>query len=113
MGKATVWSRFEPVLSLRRDDDRIAGMSFLRRLAPLLIVSTPRRTKQALAAAMVDLPVVPAGGPETDLLLSSKTFAGRDRETPLRSPFPLCNYFCPSTSGTMLTYVLSISGVLT
>lgn len=60
MGKPTVRSRPMPVLYLGRNVNHISRVQFLSGFAPLLIITPTRRTKKALTAVMVDVPVVPA-----------------------------------------------------
>ena len=49
-----------PVLYLGRNVNHISRVQFLSGFAPLLIITPTRRTKKALTAVMVDVPVVPA-----------------------------------------------------
>ena len=49
-----------PVLYLGRNVNHISKVQFLSGFAPLLIITPTRRTKKALTAVMVDVPVVPA-----------------------------------------------------
>lgn len=49
-----------PVLYLGRNVNHISRVQFLSGFAPLLIITSTRRTKKDLTAVMVDVPVVPA-----------------------------------------------------
>ena len=49
-----------PVLYLGRNVNHISRVQFLSGFAPLLIITPTRRTKKALTAVMVDVPVISA-----------------------------------------------------